>query len=488
MVPLPPLAGPLSLELEVAAPQVAGSFYPADRLDLAVALQRATSGARVVEGVTPKMVVAPHAGLAFSGSVAASAWRLFATRREQIRRVVVLGPAHRLALRGMALHPATAFETPLGRLPVDWSAARRLLTLADVRIDAAPFAGEHAIEMQLPFVQSTLGDVAILPILVGECAPSAVAEALARVWGGPETIIVISSDLSHYLPQDKARATDARTRQGIEMLDLGVAAPHAACGHRALAGALALARGLDLRATGLDVRTSLDTTGRTPERTVGYGAFAFEYASAARLAEGDRELLIGTCAAALRRAVDTGGAAPKLAVDGPLPPTLTALRATFVTLEMDGRLRGCIGSLAPRRSLLLDAAVNAVKAGFADPRFGKLEASDLDRLTLSVSVLSHPRPIEASSEDAVLAGLSPDRDGVMLADGGKSALFLPSVWRSLPEPRAFIAALKRKAGLDPTHWSNTLTLHRFSTESFGEKLSAVGTSAMIREGIVRLAA
>jgi hypothetical protein len=476
------------MDVSVAAPQVAGAFYPADRLGVSAALAAARAGARSVEGLAPKMIVAPHAGFAFSGAVAASAYALLAPRRGDIRRVVILGPAHRVALKGMALHPAVAFETPLGRLAVDWAGARRLLPLADVRIDAAPFAGEHSIETQLPFIQSLLGDVAILPVLVGECAPDVVAAALARVWGGPETAIVISSDLSHFLPHDQARATDARTRQGIETLDLGAAAPHAACGHRALAGALGLARALDLRATGVDLRTSADTTGRTPERTVGYGAFAFEYAASARLGETDRALLLDTAGAALRHAVETKGAAPRLKVDGRLSPSLTALRATFVTLEIGGRLRGCIGSLAPSRSLLLDVAVNAVKAGFGDPRFPPLSEADLERLTLSVSILSHPRPLAVSSEAEAAAELSPDRDGVMLADGPKSALFLPSVWRSLPDPCAFLAALKRKAGLDPAHWSDAMTLKRFSAESFGGPMTAAAAGGVVRDGLLRLAA
>lgn len=449
--------------------QVAGTFYPADPAALGEALHAVWRGARASTLGRPKAIVAPHAGLAFSGPIAASAFKAVEAARDQITRVVLIGPAHRHAFQGLAIHPADAFATPSGVANVDERAQALLSLLPEVSVDAAPFEGEHSLEMPLLFVQRAFPRAEIVPILTGDATGEAVARVLATVWGGPETLVVVSSDLTHFLTQDEAAKTDRETRALVEALRPDGMNARRACGHRALAGLLHRARDLDLRATGIDLRTSADTRG-TPERVVGYGAFAFEYSAEARLSDADRRLLLDTAARALRHAAANGGAVPTIDVKGALPSTLSATRATFVTLEKDGRLRGCIGSLALHRTLIADVVTNAVKAGFGDPRFPALTVEEISGLTLSVSILSHPRPIAAASRDALIAALNPDVDGLMIADQGKQALFLPSVWKSLPKASDFLAQLTRKAGLPDRHWSSGFTARRFRTESFGARL------------------
>ena len=271
-----------------------------------------------------------------------------------------------------------------------------------VFVDSRPFAGEHSLEMHLVMLQAMLpAPFEIVPILVGDADPQSVAEALRRVWGGPETVVAVSSDLSHFLDQRSAEAIDSDTARRIETLDAAALDGRRACGFLAIKGALEIAAERDMRATGLHLATSADV-GADASRVVGYGAFALEYAASARLAEADRERLLSACMAALGLAAQSGGKAPALSLRPRESPALSPWRATFVTLTENDRLRGCIGSLSPHRPLIEDALANTTQAAFADPRFPPLEESELGGLRLDVSILSHPRPVPAGSESELV--------------------------------------------------------------------------------------
>jgi len=450
----------------VHPPQVAGVFYPAapDALNALIADVR--KHARPDGGVAPKVVIAPHAGLAYSGSVAATAFGAWARRAKPPRRIVIIGPAHRVAFSGIAVHPASKWRTPLGEIPVAGVTHAELAQAAGIIVDPRPFAGEHSLEMHLIMLQAMLpAPFEIVPILVGDAHSRQVAEALRRVWGGPETVVAVSSDLSHFLDQRGAESVDSNTHRRIETLDAAALDGRRACGFLPIKGALEIAAERDMRVSGLHLATSADV-GADASRVVGYGAFALEYAASARLAETDRERLLSACMVALGLATRNGGKAP--------PPTLAAAspafspwRATFVTLTEDEQLRGCIGSLGPRRPLIDDAVANTAQAAFADPRFPPLKESELTGLRLDVSILSYPRPIPTESESELVAALEPDRDGLILSAGKRRALFLPSVWRHLPDARAFVRDLMAKAGFDSNRWPEGLEARRFRVESFG---------------------
>ena len=422
--------------------------------------------ARPDGGVAPKVVVAPHAGVVYSGSVAATAFGAWARRPEPPGRIVIVGPAHRVAFSGVAVHPASKWRTPLGEAPVAPVAHAELAEAPSVVVDPRPFVGEHSLEMHLIMLQAMLpAPFEIVPILVGDADPRCVAEALRRVWGGPETVVAVSSDLSHFLDRGRAESIDSDTARRIETLDAAALDGRRACGFLAVKAALEIAAERDMRASGLHLATSADM-GADASRVVGYGAFALEYAASARLAEADRERLLSACMTALGVAARTSGKAPAPTLDG-LSPALSAWRATFVTLTENERLRGCIGSLSPNRPLIEDALANTAQAGFADPRFPPLKESELTGLRLDVSILSHPRPIPAESESELAGALEPDRDGLILSAGRRCALFLPSVWRHLPDTRAFVRHLMAKAGFEPNRWPERLQARRFRVESFG---------------------
>jgi AmmeMemoRadiSam system protein A len=215
-----------------------------------------------------------------------------------------------------------------------------------------------------------------------------------------------------------------------------------------------------------------DTAGRieTPDAAVLDGRRACGFlplrAALEIAAESDRERLLSACMSALREATQTSGEARIVRLNG-LSPTLSAWRATFVTLTAGERLRGCIGSLKPRRPLIDDAFADTAQAGFDDPRFPPLKESELSGLRLDISILSHPRPIPAVSESELADALEPDRDGLIPSAGKRRALFLPSVWRRLPDARVFVRRLMAKAGFEPNHWPRELEARRFRVESLG---------------------
>jgi AmmeMemoRadiSam system protein B len=259
----------------IRPPAVAGMFYPgaADALAAEVATLLAAVPPAPTFAHPPKALIAPHAGYIYSGPVAASAYALLAPYATTIRRVVLLGPSHRVAVRGLAAPACAAFATPLGTVPVDTAAIEVALTLPQVIRHDAAHAAEHSLEVHLPFLQEVLDDFAIAPFAVGYATADEVAEVLDLLWGGPETLILVSSDLSHYHPYTDAQRRDARTADDIVHLRL-LLDHEQACGATPINGLIEVARRRGLAPVLLDQRNSGDTAG-DKSRVVGYASFAF---------------------------------------------------------------------------------------------------------------------------------------------------------------------------------------------------------------------
>ncbi len=418
-------------------------FYPAGPEELArdvdSLLQRAK--AAPVGRSFPKALIVPHAGYMYSGAVAAHAYNLLREARGVVRRVVLLGPCHRVAVRGLALPAAGAFETPLGRIEIDSEAVAQVSALPQVSVSAATHAQEHALEVQLPFLQQVLGEFRLVPLVVGAAAAEEVAGVLEALWGGDETLIVISSDLSHFHPYGEAREIDGATVRQILAFDADIDHEQA-CGATPIGGFLLAAKRRGLEAELVDLCNSGDAAGGR-DRVVGYASIAYRARGAQYTAEQGRALL------ALARAgiaATLGGTALTV----PREPWLGEHRATFVTLMSEGELRGCIGTLEAHRPLGEDVIENARAAAFRDPRFPPLATlAELGRAAVEVSVLSRPRPLEFSDHADLLRQLRPGVDGLILACDGRSATFLPQVWEDLADAGSFLAQLKRKAGLAP---------------------------------------
>jgi AmmeMemoRadiSam system protein B len=261
---------------QVRSPAVAGMFYPERARELRAIVSDVLSDAtsRAEPGPVPKAIIAPHASYVYSGPIAASAYARLQPVADVVHRVVLVGPSHRVALRGLAVPSVDAFETPLGRVELDRATIADVLALPQVRESDVPHADEHSLEVHLPFLQAIFPRFSLIPLVAGDASPEEVAQVLERLWGGPETLIVISSDLSHYLDYATARKLDSATCRAIEALDASAIGYDQACGRVPIAGLLTLARRKRLSVTTLDLRSSGDTAGDR-RRVVGYGAWIF---------------------------------------------------------------------------------------------------------------------------------------------------------------------------------------------------------------------
>ncbi|NEG55210.1 AmmeMemoRadiSam system protein B [Bifidobacterium platyrrhinorum] len=531
---------------------VAGAFYPADRVALKRMLDRQLDygrglvarltggGASPLPQGAPKAVIVPHAGYVYSGTTAALAYALLERGRGRITRAVIVGPTHRVPVRGVAAPSADVFATPLGVVRVDVAAERRALGLVRdeplrdgthaarhapapaLVVNDATHAREHAVEVQIPFLQAALGpDIEIVPLNAGDASPREVGDVLRALWGGPETVIVISSDLSHYHPQEYARVLDDATIDAIARLD-GPIRPDRACGAYPVNGLLdVLTRGLvpeDVASAGTVGAASPFTPrllGRSTSGDDGVVAIAGEerpamrnpdeavvgYASFAVWEDEDRgTVLLRLARAAIRGRLGLAGDATDASGDTvesiiAAHPWLDEPGASFVTLTEDGGLRGCIGTLEAHQPLGRDVAEHAVDAAIHDPRFLPVDADEYPLLDVEVSVLSRPKPIVVVTpewrrgDDGLMAAvpsehpvrsrneleraLRPGVDGLILTERGgrRRATFLPQVWEQLPDPHGFVSHLLAKAGLPPAlDWRNgEIVCERYEVTAYAER-------------------
>ncbi|MBK7002632.1 MAG: AmmeMemoRadiSam system protein B [Rhodoferax sp.] len=465
----------------IRPPATAGSFMQADPAALAREidnyLQPAPSAAPVN---CPKVLIAPHAGHIYSGRTAGRAYALLApfgaAAGGPIRRVVLLGPAHRVYVKGVALPGADAFATPLGSVPVDTLGAMALADLPFVVTRADVHAQEHSLEVHLPFLQRVLGNFELLPLVVGDVAPAQVAELLDRLWGGPEVLVVISTDLSHFHSYDQANAIDSASCAQVMALDAALTHEQA-CGATPVNGLLQLARRKGLRITELERCNSGDTGANTPEgrqRVVGYASFALYEDEDQHVSTPKAQALTVEQGA---RVVQIARAALHAAVRGPTVKTasdddLQMPGASFVTLTQQGQLRGCIGSLQAHRPLALDVRANAQAAALQDPRFSPVSAKEAPGLGVEVSVLTPSAPLTFANQAHALWQLRPGIDGVVFecVHEGRAyrSTFLPQVWEQLPGVVNFMAHLKVKAGLSANFWSPAVRLSVYQVQKFYE--------------------
>ena len=465
----------------IRPPAIAGTFYPSNPHELKVTVKYFLNEAeKYIDNTTiiPKAIIAPHAGYIYSGLTAAAVYNRLKPAREKIKRVVILGPCHRVATKGLALPSAEIFQTPLGDVHIDTDAIASIKDLDYVEIFNETHAEDHSIEIHLPFLQTILDSFKLVPLIVGDTNPEKVAEILDILWGGPETLILISSDLSHYLNYNQATLLDRQTCKAIEQMNPNAIGREQACGRHSIKGLLMLGKEKGLVVKIADMRNSGDTAG-TKDRVVGYGSWYFEEnygennknkaeaeSAMSDILEQHGEKLLRLAASAIfSQLLHPETKNFKLPI---LNEVLTDTGASFITLSKKDQLRGCIGSLQATKPLIKDIIENACKAAFEDPRFPRLTIEEVRSgdIEISISILSSQTQIYFSNEADLLSKLQPGIDGIILKEGTQCrSVFLPSVWEQIPSPKQFINHLKLKAGLPEDYWSNTIEAWRYTTKS-----------------------
>jgi hypothetical protein len=472
----------------VRAPAVAGSWYPGDAGALRTLIEELLAAAGGHAGPGPlRALVVPHAGLVYSGPTAAHGYARLAPGRWS--RVVVLAPNHRASVRGAAVDPSTHYQTPLGRLAVDAEAVATLAATGACVADPGPFVLEHAIEMQLPFLQVLAPEVRLVPVIVGETRPEdgrRIAAALSAVLDD-RTLVVVSSDFTHYGPHYGYVPFTERVPESIEALDTEAIAAltsrdaarfhaHLArtgatiCGRRPLGVFLEMVPG-DWHGERCAYATSGAITGDYGH-SVSYACIAYHGAEEpAKLSGEERQALLFAARQALEALFAPPSVESRVAAVR-RTPRLAAPSGAFVTLRRrDGRLRGCIGSLEPRRPLLDSVVESARAAARRDPRFAPLGADEVADVTIEVSVLGGLLPVEDP------AAIEIGRDGLVITRGLERGVLLPQVATEHGWDRIqFLENTCCKAGLPPNAWKEGARVERFVAEVVDESEATAGGS------------
>lgn len=466
---------------EVRKPAVAGTFYPADPDELAQTIDQMTrqAGKDPVKDLPDrplKALIMPHAGYPYSGPVAARAAQ--ALEGQSFSKIIIMAPDHRVGFDKGAISAVDSYRTPLGRVDLHPDAAHLRKQYDMFRPVDASDQREHAVEVVLPFLQTWLSDFEIIPIVLGQNGNAeSYAEAVETVVDS-NTLIIVSTDLSHYLPYEKAVSRDRRTIEiitGMKSEELA-ADPRRACGWKPLLVLMEMARSKQWNPRLLHYANSGDTAGRR-DQVVGYATIAFygdtrmsEHENKQEISKEKGEVLLEVARKSIadRLGVETG--VSPVGDDADRDPVFQSNRGTFVTLKINDQLRGCIGNLVPEKPLIDGVRDNAVNAAFNDPRFGPLSPEEFSKIQIEVSLLTEPQPLEYTDAQDLLDKIRPHVDGLIIQKGARSATFLPQVWEQLPDRRSFLQQLCMKAGLPPDAWEKgDLQVFTYQVQYFEEQ-------------------
>jgi len=465
-------------------PAVAGQFYPAEETKLA-GMVRQFLNEKKGKPVSGRIMglISPHAGYIYSGTVAATGFRQI---DPATKTVFVLAPSHWLPAAKASIMEVDAYRTPLGDIPLSPIAA----TLRQQEL-FSPLPDmdqkEHSLEVQLPFLQIMLKSFELVPITIGQVDPSRIAKALLPHID-EHTLIVASSDLSHYYPYHKAKLLDESCTRAITDMDFNRMAESEACGKIPILALMEIARQKGWRPELIDYRNSGDTAG-PPDQVVGYASIAFvsggakgnektrankegqevkggkssndndegknERGKSAKsgsesISEADRKMLLNLARCVIKNTLSK----EKDPLPENLSPYLREKRGCFVTLHKRGQLRGCIGTITPEQRLCDCVKENAFNAAFRDPRFSPLSKSELDEIEIEISILTPPKELKFSDAEDLKRQLRPGVDGVILSQGWHRATYLPQVWEQLPDKESFLQSLCQKAGLPDDAWKD----------------------------------
>ncbi|MDD4556404.1 MAG: AmmeMemoRadiSam system protein B [Alphaproteobacteria bacterium] len=460
-------------------PAVAGIFYASDRTKLDETIRHYLRTDDNAE-IQPKILIVPHAGYKYSGAVAGKAYGVLKKFEKEIKRVVVVGPSHYVNLYGAALPSYDSFKTPFGRVKINQKAVANLAKESNFKVFNAAHKKEHSIEVQIPFLQKALSSFTIVPVVYGEISPEELASGLEYYMKRKDTVIIFSADLSHYYTYEKAQDLDGFTNNLVLNKEAQVV-DELSCGATGINAALLLAKEYSLYPQTIEMQNSGDVTG-DKNQVVGYGAWSFsfsepkveivqktlesEYQSLVNFAGLYRGELLSIAKIALEDAVLRNEKYAPSRKD--YSDALFNKGASFVTLYKKDELRGCVGTIIPYQAIARDVSASTYQAAMQDERFEKVSSAELNNLSLSVSLLTNLEQIRYINEEDLLEKIEQGIDGIVIREGDRQGLFLPSVWREFKTKREFLNALKLKTGLSPSYWSNRIKVYRFKTVEIKE--------------------
>ncbi len=443
----------------------AGSFYPENADELNALLNSYKEELSV--DYHSKAIIVPHAGYIYSGHAAMAGFQYL----EPSENIFIIAPSHHETFNNIALPEYTFFETPLGNVEVNNRLIKEIAEKFPCIIADEIFEKEHSIEVQLPFIQNLFyphrqsasdfvknlkkigKKIKIIPVLTGNCDYRLISDLISAYW--ENSSFIISSDLSHYYPIQQCRQIDTYTATIIETGKIDFLQPQQACGLTGIKGLVDFANNNDCSMIRAEMYNSGDIS-NDKDKVVGYGSwFLYTNTRNSFIEKYYSKYILDTAKLSILSALKEEEYIPRQ-----IPSVLTEYGASFVTLKLNGQLRGCIGSVYPTKPLILDIIDNAQNAAFRDQRFEPLEAEELDRLELSVSILSAIERIEFKDERDLLSKIYPH--GIILAEKEKRAVYLPVVWEQLPDREIFLNSLKEKAGLPQDYFSKTIEAYKFS--------------------------
>ncbi len=442
----------------------AGIFYPAEQEELNNLLESYKQ--KDIIDYRTKAIIVPHAGYIYSGHAAMSAFQYL----EPSENIFIIGPSHHYEFNNIALPEYTYFDTPLGSLEVNNKLIKEISEKFPSVINNEYFEKEHCIEVELPFIQNLFlpqkqsavdfvknlkkigKKLKIVPILTGNCDYRLISDLITTYW--ENSSFIISSDLSHFYPQQQCRQIDTYTATIIETGKINFLENAQACGVVGIKGLVDFANNNDCAMIRSEMYNSGDIS-NDKERVVGYGSW-FMYTDNRNefIEKYCYDYVLKSAKASILSAINQIEFIPQN-----IPTVLTQFGASFVTLKKDGNLRGCIGSIYPTKPLILDIIDNAKNAAFQDPRFEPLTLDEVNNLEVSVSILSGIERIHFKDERDLLSKIYPH--GIIIIERDKRAVYLPIVWEQLPDREIFLNSLKEKAGLPPEYFSKTFEAYKF---------------------------
>ena len=442
----------------------AGSFYPESPEELNNLLESFKEIQTF--DYKSKAIIVPHAGYVYSGHAAMAAFQ----HLEASENFFIIAPSHHEDFNNIALPEFTYFETPLGNIEVNNKLIAEIAEKFPSIVADEIFENEHSIEVQLPFIQNLfmphkqnavdfvknlkkLGKkIRIIPILVGNCDYRLISDLISTYW--ENSSFIISSDLSHYYTQQQCRQIDTYTATVIETGRIEFLEQQQACGLIGIKGLVDFANNNECAMIRAEMYNSGDISS-DKDKVVGYGSwFMYEDSRNDFIETYFSKYVLKAAKSSIIAAINQEEFVPHK-----IPAVLTQFGASFVTLKLNGELRGCIGSVYPTKPLILDIIDNAKNAAFQDPRFEPLTIEELEGLEISVSILSAIERIDFKDERDLLSKIHPH--GVILVERDKRAVYLPVVWEQLPDKEIFLNSLKGKAGLPPNYFSRTIEAYKF---------------------------